>query len=502
MIRRMSNDPPSRTDSEAPSVDAAAGPTLPPARLMSPVRDRVELREYCLDSLVPESHPVRWIWQFVLSTDLEALRLPIKARQGHPGRPAIDPAILFALWLWATIDAVATARRIDRLCKRDDTYRWICGGVGVNYHAIADFRTRNAAWLDAQLTRSVAALISAGVVDLDRVAQDGMRVRAHAKAASFHRVGSLEEALERATDQVRALAAERATGGGDPGLSRREQAARARAARERQERLERALVTMSELQSSTATASSPPDGPPSDPNDPPSGGGGGGGAAATPGAESVGANKPAKAAKAAKKTPPAPRVSSTDPQARVMKMADGGFRPAYNLQFAVDVDTRLIVGLDLVNAGSDMAQWLPMHEQLVARYARSATTYLVDGGYTTLAAIQRLSEDGVCVLAPRPKPRTVGLDPGARKKGDTDQIAAWRARMGTDEAKALYTQRAASVECNNAWARTQGLTRFEVVGVARARAVGLIHALAQHAMRLASLGICRLPATAEATATS
>lgn len=480
MIRCMSSEPPSRTDPDAPSVDAAAEPTLRPPRLMSPVRNRVELREYCLDSLVPESHPVRWVWQFVLSTDLDALRQPIKARQGHPGRPAIDPAILFALWLWATIDAVATARRIDRLCKRDDTYRWICGGVGVNYHAISDFRARNVAWLDAQLTRSVAALISAGVVDLERLAQDGMRVRAHAKAASFHRVGSLEEALERATEQVRALAAERATGSGDPGLSRREQAARARAVRERQERLERALLTMSELQPSGATASGPPD----DSSDPP--GGGGGGAAATPGAVAGSLGEPAKATK---KAPPAPRVSRTDPDARVMKMADGGFRPAYNLQFAVDVDTRLIVGLDLLNAGSDMAQLVPMHEQLITRYARSAATYLVDGGYTTLAAIQRLSEDGVCVLAPRPTPRTAGVDPDARKKGDTDEIAAWRARMGSDEAKALYKQRAATVECNNAWARNQGLSRFEVVGAAKARAVGLIHALAQHAMRLTTLGV-------------
>ena len=248
---------------------------------------------------------------------------------------------------------------------------------------------------------------------------------------------------------------------------------------------------MSELQPSVATAPSPPH----DSSDPPSGGG----AAATPQAVSASPGEPAKAT--AKKTPPAPRVSSTDPDARVMKMADGGFRPAYNLQFAVDVDTRLIVGLDLVNAGSDMAQLVPMHEQLLARYARSATTYLVDGGYTALAAIQRLSEDGVGVLAPRPKSRTVGVDPNARKKGDTDEIAAWRARMGTDEAKALYTQRAATVECNNAWARNQGLGRFEVVGATGARAVGLIHALAQHARRLASLGICPLPFTGAATAT-
>ena len=129
------------------------------ARVMVAQRDQVELRACDLDSLLGSDHAARTVWAFVQSLDIEPLHTKIKAVEGVAGRPAIDPAILVALWLWATIDGVGSAREIDRLCERDDAYRWICGGVGVNYHTLADFRTRHVAWLDAQLTRSIASLL-------------------------------------------------------------------------------------------------------------------------------------------------------------------------------------------------------------------------------------------------------------------------------------------------------------------------------------------------------
>jgi len=116
----------------------------------------------------------------------------IKSRQGGRGAPAIDPAILVALWLWATIHGIGSAREVDRLCERDDVYRWLCGGVGVNYHTLADFRTAHAQWLDAQLTRSIASLLDRRLVELNVVAQEGLRVRASAKAASFRRREKLQ----------------------------------------------------------------------------------------------------------------------------------------------------------------------------------------------------------------------------------------------------------------------------------------------------------------------
>ena len=144
-------------------------------RLMTPQRDQIELRACDLDSLLGSDHAARTVWAFVQSLDLAPLHARIRSLQGSAGRPAIDPAILVALWLWATVDGVGSAREVDRLCERDNAYRWLCGGVGVNHHTLADFRTEHTAWLDAQLTRSIASLLERRLVSLNVVAQDGLR---------------------------------------------------------------------------------------------------------------------------------------------------------------------------------------------------------------------------------------------------------------------------------------------------------------------------------------
>jgi transposase len=303
------------------------------ARVMRAQRDQLELRACDLDALLGPDHPARTVWAFVQSLDLAPLYARIKSVEGAGGAPAIDPAILVSLWLWATIDGVGSAREVDRLCESEDAYRWLCGGVGVNYHTLARFRTEQAAWLDAQLTRSIASLMDRGLVELNVVAQDGMRVRAAAKAASFRRKSRLQRLHATARAQVEALKQELEA---DASASnRRKQAARERAAREREQRLAQALHTLQEIERLSA------------PKKP---------AVARPDQD----EPPDSSAKA--KTPPAPRVSTTDAEARVMKMADGGFRPAFNAQLAVDVDTQLIAAVDVVNAGSDMGQMAPMHD--------------------------------------------------------------------------------------------------------------------------------------------
>jgi len=292
----------------------AAAPVAQPAkptgapRIMMPQRDQIELRAVDLESLLAHDHPARCVWAFVQSMDLAPLYARIKSVAGRGGAPAIDPAILVALWLWATIDGVGSAREVDRLCERDDAYRWICGGVGVNYHSLADFRTEHEAWLDAQLTRSIAALLDRRPITLNAVAQDGLRVRAHAKASSFRRRDKLAELHAQAQAQVQALKRELTE---DAGASaRRKQAAIERAARQREQRLAQALATMDKLQRKPPREAKTPkpckrrgrqgDDDPRGPD----------ATAAKPEAE--------------------PRVSTTDADARVMKMADGGFRPAFN----------------------------------------------------------------------------------------------------------------------------------------------------------------------------
>lgn len=291
------------------------------ARVMSPQRNQVELRPVDLESLLTHDHATRTVWAFVQALDLAPLYTRIKSVAGRGGAPAIDPAILVALWLWATIDGVGSAREIDRLCERDDAYRWICGGVGVNYHSLADFRTAHEAWLDAQLTGSITSLLDRRLITLNAVAQDGLRVRAHAKASSFRRREKLAELRAQAEAQVRTLKRELTE---DAGASaRRKQAAIERAAREREQRLAAALATMDKLQRKPLPEAKKPK---------PSKRRG-----------RSGDDEPGSPTATAAKPEPEPRVSTTDPEARVMKMADGGFRPAFNAQLAVDAETQCYV---------------------------------------------------------------------------------------------------------------------------------------------------------------
>ena len=403
-------------------------------RYQRPNRAQVELRSCDLEALIAEDHPVRTVWAFVEGLDLSALYQGIRAVQGQAGRPAIDPAILMGLWLYATLEGVGTARTLERLCRQHDAYRWLCGGVSVNYHSLADFRVRHEEFLDHQLTVSAATLMSEGLVSLKRVAQDGVRVRASAGAASFRRPPTLKACLREAREQVEVLRKELQD---DPGAtSRREQAARLRAAEERQRRIQQALAHVPQVEAK---------------------------------------KKAADKAKA--------RVSTTDPEARVMKMADGGFRPAYNGQFCTDTDTQVVVGVALSNEGSDQGEMVPMLGQLTERYQRLPHETLVDGGFANKQAIEAATAAGTTVYAPVQKPKDPTRDPHAALAEDSPAVAAWRERMGTEPAKEIYKQRAASAECVNALARNRGLRQFTVRGLRKVKTVLLWYALAHNLMR-------------------
>jgi transposase len=422
----------------APSPSAAASaPGV--ARVLRPNRTQLELRPCDLESLLPDGHRARLVWAWVERSDLSAIYAGIRAVQGGSGRSAIAPEILFALWLYATLEGVGSARAIARLTLEHDAYRWICGGVSVNYHTLSDFRSAHGEVLDALLTDSVAVLMAEGVVRLKQVAQDGARVRASAGAASFRRGATLTQCLEAARTQVERLKEQLDADPAAP--TRRQQAARERAARERQERLERALGRLPEVAEMKAKQ-----------------------------------GKPRESA----------RVSTTDAEATVMKMADGGYRPAYNAQFATDTESQVIVGVEAATAGSDMGQLMPMLEQVGERCGQDPDAWLVDGGYPAHEQIEQAAER-TDVYAPVPKPKDPATDPHARKDGDSDAIATWRERMGSEEAKAIYKARAATAECINALARERGLTRLRVRGQAKVRCVLLLHALAHNLMRIVAL---------------
>lgn len=416
-------------------------------RLLHPNRAQIELRASDLESLLAEDHRARLVWGYVERQDLSRLFEAVKARGSQAGRAAIDPRILFALWLYATLDGVGSGREVARLTREHDAYRWICGGVSVNYHALNDFRAGNDTLMDELLTDNVAALAAVGAIRLERVAQDGMRVRADAGAASFRRQASLEEHLSQAKELVRTLKKQAQD---DPGRAKRQaQAARLRAAEAREERIRQALAQLPEVAA----------------------------------AKKRNGGKPEDA-----------RASTTDAEARVMKMGDGGFRPAYNVQFATTCEEQVIVGMDVVNAGSDMAQLGPMVEQVERRLGRSPDAWLVDGGFPAHEQIDAVA-DKTEVYAPVPEPRAkkdeegneIARDKHQPKADDSEAVAKWRSRMATDAAQALYKDRAATAECVNAQARNRGLLRMPVRGLSKVRGVVGLFVLAHNLMRMVAL---------------
>ncbi len=407
-------------------------------RLRYANREQAEMRYCALEELVTADHEVRQIWAYVAGLNLSEVLAKIKAVEGGAGASSTDPRILVSLWLYATLRKVGSARELDRRCREDIAFQWLCGGVTLNYHTLADFRTDHGAVLDNLLTTSVAVLLEQELVTMDRVAQDGMRVRANAGASSYRRGPRLQQFLEEATQQVEALKKELEE---DPAAgTRRQRAARQRAAQDREARVRKALELLPEIE----------------------------------------------AAKQAKDKDKA-RVSTTDADARVMKMGDGGFRPALNVLFATDTATQVIVGVEVSSSGGDQGKLAPMVEQLQQRYDEKPKEMLVDGGFAKKEDIETVGQGGTTVYAPVPTPKDPERDPHTPLEGDTPKVGEWRERMATPEAKEIYKERASTAECVNAQARNRGLQQFTVRGRAKAKAVVLWYVLAHNILRIAVL---------------
>lgn len=416
-------------------------------RLRRATRNQVELMSSALDDLVAEDHPVRRIWDLVCKLDLSSMLEAIEARGDAPGRAATDPRILLALWVFALSEGVASARQIERLSERDIAYRWICGGVGVNHHSLSDFRSLRGADIDGLLTQTIAILMHAGVVTLRAVAQDGMRVRANAGSSSFRREETLAELLEVARKEVTRLRSEMDT---DPSAASRSQTQRQRTAEEHLKGIEAALAEMPKVLEARAAHV-----------------------------------KRDKKAGAKRK---APRVSTTDPDARVMKMADGGFRPALNIQFATDVDSTVIVGVGVTNEGTDARQIEPLLADVGQRTDTLPEAYLADGGFATHENIDALAGMGIEPFMPVRASKDANVDRHAPRKDDSAEAAEWRQRMATDEAKQVYRDRAATAELVNAQMRQRhGLMQLPVRGIPKVTSCVLLSALAFNLLRMASL---------------
>jgi transposase len=403
-----------------------------------------------LEGLLPSDHRARVVWEFVETLDLSPLYDAIKAREGEPGRPPADPAVVLALWLYATIEGVGSARRLERLAQRDLAYRWIAGGVPLNYHGLADFRVAHVEVLDRLLSESVTALIAEGVVSLAEIALDGTKVRANASRASFKTASKLARIGAAVEQRLAALKAEIAS---DPeACSRRKRAAQERAVREVKERADRARAALDRVRAEKAERAK------THPQD-----------------------------EAKKKSEP--KVSLSDPQARNMHFADGAVRPAFNAQVAVTPNEGIIVAVEMTDRRNDAGLAAPMVDDMVRRYGKAPEKLLVDTHYATSEDIAALAEHAagrVLVFAPPPterddvKPATLAKRAKNRAR-EPASVKEWRSRMGTPAGQKVYGLRKL-IERINANLKNHGFGFIPVRGLIKAKAVALWYALANNLM--------------------
>jgi transposase len=413
------------------------------ARVVGPDRRQLRWDMIDLEGLLPAAHRARVVWSFVESLDLSELYERVKSREGEAGRPAADPAVLIALWLYATVEGVGSARELERLAQSDAAYRWLAGGGPLNYHGLADFRVLSAEVLDRLLTQSVTALIAEGLISLDEIAVDGTKIRANAskgrkiaqdrsrgggafgcaQAGAFERSGSFEPSTS-----------SRAGAGGARGSGAR--AARARAALERLE-----------------------------------------------GERKSRAVKHAKD-EARKK---APKASTTDPEARPMRFPDGALRPAYNAQIAAAPKEGVIVSIDVTDRRNDAGLAGPMVDDIVRRYGRTPDKLLVDTSYATgedIVALAAHAGGPVSVYTPPPgerddiKPASLARRRRKREK-EPACLKAWRERMASQTGKAVYALRQ-RIERINADRKNHGFGFLPVRGLIKAKAHALWHAIANN----------------------
>lgn len=426
-----------------PSVINKAKP-----RLNSPQRNQIEFVNMCIDDLIPEDHQARSIWNYVKQMDLSLITNKIQSTSATPGRPATDPQILLSLWIYAMAEGIGSARVINKYCSEHLAFKWICGGVAVNSHTISDFRKENADEFDELVSMTIARLMEKDLITLKRISQDGMRVRANAGSSSSRRRPKLKELLIIAREQLKALNDEIDA---DPSVCmNRQLAAKKRCAEDRKKRIEQALEENRKLIMEKNNAK----------------------------------RKQRKTLTEQEKKEV--RTSTTDPTARKMKMANGGFNQAYNVQLAVDTKSRFIIGLSALNKNNDFGKLPEMFEQVKKRYSVKPKEWLVDQGYLVSTDVVKVQEQG-CKVYMNPSDRGKR---GAHmpREHEGAELTEWRVRMGTEEAKEIYKDRASNSEWANAGMRNRGLKQFLVRGLQAVKGVVCLHVLTHNILRAIILG--------------
>lgn len=318
-------------------------------------RRQLLLRPVDVESLIEADHPARAIWELVGRLELESYYRAIKAVEGEAGRCANDPRLLISLWLYAYSRGVSSAREIERQCRYEPGCQWLTGLEVINHHTLSDFRVDHRQALNDLFTQVLGVLSAEGLVTLEQVMHDGTRIRANAGTDTFRREDRLRAHLETARQQVEAM--------GDPRseeLSKRVGAARQRALRERQQRLEAALAELEEI----------------------------------------------RAAKRDEDGKEQARASMSDPQARVMKHGDGGYAASYNVQVSTDSAAGVVVGVGVTQASSDAHELEAAIMRVEESLGEKPKRMVVDAGFVNRETIQAVAERGIELIGPRLEPRS------------------------------------------------------------------------------------------------
>lgn len=415
------------------------------ARVLTPDRAQIGWEMIDIEALLPADHAARLVWSFVTAMDLAKFYAVIGSREGEAGRPAADPRVLLALWLFATVEGVGSARELERLVERDVAYRWIAGGVRVNYHGLSDFRSLHGDILDELLTQSVTALMAEKLVTFEAVIADGTKVQAAAGKGSFGGAQRMERIERIARERVAQLKTEIDT---DPTAStRRRKAAKMRAARELGERAAKATAALVQLQQEK--------------------------------------DKRKVTHKAEEEKKAAPSASLTDPEARYMRFADGSIKPGYNMQIATS-SNGLVLSITATDRRNDSGLAVPVVDDLARRYQQKPQRLLVDTSYAAAQDIVSLAAADVMVFAPVPqdspdvKPDTLRRRLAERLK-EPQCLKDWRTRMDTSLGQEIYRKRK-RIELVNATVKNRGLGRLTLRGLAKAKIQGLLQALAHNIM--------------------
>src|SRR5208282_3860210 len=425
-------------------------------RVIGPDRTQLRWDMVDLDSQLPDDHRARLVWAFVEGLELSQFYDRIKARDAVAVRPATDPRVVLAVWLYATLEGIGSARAIDRLCQQHAAYRWLCGGAPINHDLLAEFRREHGALLDRLLTQSVTGLIAEKLVTLEELAIDGTKVRACAGRGSMSKRKRLESIEKAVAERV-----------AEPESRRKRRALQA--AEERARRVERARQKLAELeQEKTARAKTHPK-------------------------------------EEAEKSEP--KVSVSDPEVRSMRLADGAVAPAWNVQVATA--NGFIMAVDPTDRRKDSGLAPGVVAKIAERCGRAPQRLLADTTAMTREDIVTLAQqhhDMTVYSPPAPERSDVKASTlrarRSKRRREPPAVMAWRARMASEEGQEVYRRRKLTERAHGI-IKNRGMTRFLVHGREKVRAVCLLQALALNLSwadtlrcRIAAAAAMAIPATA------